>query len=205
MPKSKFYGTGHSLGAYLAQANAVNYNFENTVTYAAPNPNGHFTPDIQARVNKGMYDNKIKNIGHSNDMINRLNFFNTRIGKDVTMVPKYDKFSYKIPFIGEHFIDSYNNFDNKGVSKEANPKVNKKTKSEIAKAKALNEKFDPLLMLESDDDDVGPIKKEKLKKDKDNKVENGRKSKQKESKKVKEDTDSNVKKGKGESSNSGKK
>ncbi len=69
-PNSKVRGAGHSLGAYIAQYNAVKFNFESTTTYAAPNPYGAFSGDIKKQIDEGKYNGKIKNIGHDDDIVN---------------------------------------------------------------------------------------------------------------------------------------
>ena len=49
-PNSKFHSGAHSLGGYLAQYNAVKFNFDSTTTYAAPNPYGAFSGDIKKQM-----------------------------------------------------------------------------------------------------------------------------------------------------------
>ncbi|EJD95946.1 hypothetical protein HMPREF9988_06242 [Staphylococcus epidermidis NIHLM053] len=52
-PNSNFHSGAHSLGGYIAQYNAVKFNFESTTTYAAPNPYGAFSGDIKKQI-KGL-------------------------------------------------------------------------------------------------------------------------------------------------------
>ncbi|WP_342610551.1 hypothetical protein [Staphylococcus hsinchuensis] len=113
-PNSKFYGSGHSLGGYLAQYNGVKYDFENTTTFAAPNPNGAFSADVQKDIDQGVYDDKIKNIGHDFDIVNSLTFFQPRIGKDVKTPYTADDSVSLFPFIKQHLINTYNQFDKEG-------------------------------------------------------------------------------------------
>lgn len=116
-PNSKVRGAGHSLGAYIAQYNAVKFNFESTTTYAAPNPYGAFSGDIKKQIDEGKYNGKIKNIGHDDDIVNRLEFFKPRIGSNIITAPKYGGFLTSLPFVGQHFIGTYNIFDENGKAK----------------------------------------------------------------------------------------
>ena len=136
-PNSKLHGAAHSLGGYLAQYNAVKFNFESTTTFAAPNPYGAFFGDIKNKIDEGKYNGKIKNIGHDDDIVNRLEFFKPRIGSNIITAPKYGGFLTSLPFVGQHFIGTYNIFDENGKAKPM-------SKSEIAvykKARKMSSRF----------------------------------------------------------------
>ncbi|GJF50599.1 lipase [Staphylococcus argenteus] len=117
-PDSEIHPLGHSLGAFLAQYNLIKHNLDNGTTYAAPNVYHSFTGDFKKDIDNGVYDSKIRNIGHFDDPINKLNFFNPRIGKNITAMPHYDGFITALPLIGQHTIESYNDFDADGNVKE---------------------------------------------------------------------------------------
>lgn len=117
-PDSEIHPIGHSLGAFLAQYNLIKHNLANGTTYAAPNVYHSFTGDFKKDIDNGVYDSKIRNIGHFDDPINNLNFFNPRIGKNITSMPHYDGFITDLPFIGQHTLESYNDFDTDGNVKE---------------------------------------------------------------------------------------
>ncbi|MCE7782025.1 lipase family protein [Staphylococcus xylosus] len=206
-PNSKLYAGGHSLGGYLAQYNAIKFNFESTTTFAAPNTYGAFSGDIKKQIDEGKYNGKIKNVGHDDDIVNSLDFFKPRIGSDIITAPKYDGFLTSLPFVGQHFIGTYDNFDKKGSAKEM-------SKGELAAYKKAKKMFNPFNILTTDKDPAGLddtisafIKKlnKKVKADKASKTKKGSKSISKSSKSVKGDSDASAKKGKGGSRGSGKK
>ena len=122
-PNSNFHSGAHSLGGYLAQYNAVKFNFDSTTTYAAPNPYGAFSGDIKKQIDEGKYNGKIKNVGHEEDIVNSLDFFKTRIGSNIITAPKYDGFLTSLPFVGQHFVGTYDSFEKKVMQKKCQ-KVN---------------------------------------------------------------------------------
>ncbi|MEB7743216.1 hypothetical protein NGA95_01445 [Staphylococcus epidermidis] len=122
-PNSKFHSGAHSLGGYLAQYNAVKFNFDSTTTYAAPNPYGAFSGDIKKQIDEGKYNGKIKNVGHEDDIVNSLDFFKPRIGSNIITAPKYDGFLTSLPFVGQHFVGTYDSFEKKVMQKKCQ-KVN---------------------------------------------------------------------------------
>ncbi|HEI7269807.1 TPA: lipase, partial [Staphylococcus aureus] len=63
-------------------------------------------------------DSKIRNIGHFDDPINNFNFFDHPIGENIIVMPHYDGFITALPLIGQHTIESYNDFDADGTVKE---------------------------------------------------------------------------------------
>ena len=206
-PNSKFHSGAHSLGGYLAQYNAVKFNFDSTTTYAAPNPYGAFSGDIKKQIDEGKYNGKIKNVGHEDDIVNSLDFFKPRIGSNIITAPKYDGFLTSLPFVGQHFIGTYDSFDKKGNAKEM-------SKGELAAYKKAKKMFNQFNIFNTDKDPVGVddtisafIKKlnKKAKADKASKTKKGSKSTSKSSKSVKADSDASAKKGHGGSGGSGKK
>ena len=206
-PNSKFHSGAHSLGGYIAQYNAVKFNFESTTTYAAPNPYGAFSGDIKKQIDEGKYNGKIKNVGHEDDIVNSLDFFKPRIGSNIITAPKYDGFLTSLPFVGQHFIGTYDSFDKKGNAKEM-------SKGELAAYKKAKKMFNQFNIFNTDKDPVGLddtisafIKKlnKKAKADKASKTKKGSKSTSKSSKSVKADSDASAKKGHGGSGGSGKK
>ncbi|MGW7807706.1 hypothetical protein ACWEVF_09760 [Staphylococcus xylosus] len=206
-PKSKLHGAAHSLGGYIAQFNAVKFNFESTTTFAAPNPYGAFSGDIKKQIDEGKYNGKIKNIGHDDDIVNRLDFFKPRIGSNIITAPKYGVFLTSLPFVGQHFIGTYDVFDENGNAKEM-------SKGELAAYKKAKKMFNQFNILTTDKDPAGLddtisafIKKlnKKAKADKVSKTKKSSKSTSKLSKSVKGDSDASAKKGKGGSRGSGKK
>ena len=206
-PNSKFHSGAHSLGGYLAQYNAVKFNFDSTTTYAAPNPYGAFSGDIKKQIDEGKYNGKIKNVGHEDDIVNSLDFFKPRIGSNIITAPKYDGFLTSLPFVGQHFIGTYDSFDKKGNAKEM-------SKGELAAYKKAKKMFNQFNIFNTDKDPVGLddtksafIKKlnKKAKADKASKAKKGSKSTSKSSKSVKGDSDASAKKGNGGSGGSGKK
>ena len=122
-PNSNFHSGAHSLGGYLAQYNAVKFNFDSTTTYAAPNPYGAFSGDIKKQIDEGKYNGKIKNVGHEDDIVNSLDFFKPRIGSNIITAPKYDGFLTSLPFVGQHFVGTYDSFEKKVMQKKCQ-KVN---------------------------------------------------------------------------------
>ncbi|PHK48800.1 hypothetical protein, partial [Staphylococcus edaphicus] len=206
-PNSNFYGGAHSLGALIAQYNAVKYDFDKTTTYAAPNPYGALPKEIQSEIDKGKYDGKIKNVGHEDDIVNSLDFLNPRIGSNIITVPSYSGFLTAFPYIGQHFMSTYDVFDKNGNAKEM-------SKSELAAYKKMRKFYDQFNILTTDKDPAGLdetisdfIKKlnKKAKADKASKTKKGSKSTSKSSKNVKGDSDASAKKGNGGSGGSGKK
>ncbi|MBM0801940.1 hypothetical protein H6K86_09080 [Staphylococcus epidermidis] len=206
-PNSNFHSGAHSLGGYIAQYNAVKFNFESTTTYAAPNPYGAFSGDIKKQIDEGKYNGKIKNVGHEDDIVNSLDFFKPRIGSNIITAPKYDGFLTSLPFVGQHFIGTYDSFDKKGNAKEM-------SKGELAAYKKAKKMFNQFNIFNTDKDPVGVddtisafIKKlnKKAKADKASKTKKGSKSTSKSSKSVKADSDASAKKGHGGSGGSGKK
>ncbi|MBM0772927.1 hypothetical protein, partial [Staphylococcus epidermidis] len=206
-PNSNFHSGAHSLGGYIAQYNAVKFNFESTTTYAAPNPYGAFSGDIKKQIDEGKYNGKIKNVGHEDDIVNSLDFFKPRIGSNIITAPKYDGFLTSLPFVGQHFIGTYDSFDKKGNAKEM-------SKGELAAYKKAKKMFNQFNIFNTDKDPVGLddtisafIKKlnKKAKADKASKTKKGSKSTSKSSKSVKADSDASAKKGHGGSGGSGKK
>ncbi|WP_145455895.1 hypothetical protein [Staphylococcus epidermidis] len=206
-PNSNFHSGAHSLGGYIAQYNAVKFNFESTTTYAAPNPYGAFSGDIKKQIDEGKYNGKIKNVGHEADIVNSLDFFKPRIGSNIITAPKYDGFLTSLPFVGQHFIGTYDSFDKKGNAKEM-------SKGELAAYKKAKKMFNQFNIFNTDKDPVGLddtisafIKKlkKKAKADKASKTKKGSKSTNKSSKSVKADSDASAKKGHGGSGGSGKK
>ncbi|MCD8922092.1 hypothetical protein [Staphylococcus epidermidis] len=206
-PNSNFHSGAHSLGGYIAQYNAVKFNFESTTTYAAPNPYGAFSGDIKKQIDEGKYNGKIKNVGHEDDIVNSLDFFKPRIGSNIITAPKYDGFLTSLPFVGQHFIGTYDSFDKKGNAKEM-------SKGELAAYKKAKKMFNQFNIFNTDKDPVGLddtisafIKKlnKKAKADKASKTNKGSKSVSKSSKSVKGYSDASVKKGHGGSDGSGKK
>ena len=206
-PNSNFHSGAHSLGGYLAQYNAVKFNFDSTTTYAAPNPYGAFSGDIKKQIDEGKYNGKIKNVGHEDDIVNSLDFFKPRIGSNIITAPKYDGFLTSLPFVGQHFIGTYDSFDKKGNAKEM-------SKGELAAYKKAKKMFNQFNIFNTDKDPVGLddtksafIKKlnKKAKADKASKTKKGSKSTSKSSKSVKADSDASAKKGNGGSGGSGKK
>ncbi|EHR95899.1 hypothetical protein ACXXHR_05850 [Staphylococcus epidermidis] len=206
-PNSKFHSGAHSLGGYLAQYNAVKFNFDSTTTYAAPNPYGAFSGDIKKQIDEGKYNGKIKNVGHEDDIVNSLDFFKPRIGSNIITAPKYDGFLTSLPFVGQHFIGTYDSFDKKGNAKEM-------SKGELAAYKKAKKMFNQFNIFTTDKDLTGLddtisafIKKlnKKAKADKASKAKKGSKSTSKSSKSVKGDSDASAKKGHGGSGGSGKK
>ena len=206
-PNSNFHSGAHSLGGYLAQYNAVKFNFDSTTTYAAPNPYGAFSGDIKKQIDEGKYNGKIKNVGHEDDIVNSLDFFKPRIGSNIITAPKYDGFLTSLPFVGQHFIGTYDSFDKKGNAKEM-------SKGELAAYKKAKKMFNQFNIFTTDKDPVGLddtksafIKKlnKKAKADKASKAKKGSKSTSKSSKSVKGDSDASAKKGHGGSGGSGKK
>ena len=206
-PNSKFHSGAHSLGGYLAQYNAVKFNFDSTTTYAAPNPYGAFSGDIKKQIDEGKYNGKIKNVGHEDDIVNSLDFFKPRIGSNIITAPKYDGFLTSLPFVGQHFIGTYDSFDKKGNAKEM-------SKGELAAYKKAKKMFNQFNIFTTDKDLTGLddtisafIKKlnKKAKADKASKAKKGSKSTSKSSKSVKGDSDASAKKGNGGSGGSGKK
>ena len=206
-PNSNFHSGAHSLGGYLAQYNAVKFNFDSTTTYAAPNPYGAFSGDIKKQIDEGKYNGKIKNVGHEDDIVNSLDFFKPRIGSNIITAPKYDGFLTSLPFVGQHFIGTYDSFDKKGNAKEM-------SKGELAAYKKAKKMFNQFNIFTTDKDLTGLddtisafIKKlnKKAKADKASKAKKGSKSTSKSSKSVKGDSDASAKKGHGGSGGSGKK
>ena len=206
-PNSNFHSGAHSLGGYLAQYNAVKFNFDSTTTYAAPNPYGAFSGDIKKQIDEGKYNGKIKNVGHEDDIVNSLDFFKPRIGSNIITAPKYDGFLTSLPFVGQHFIGTYDSFDKKGNAKEM-------SKGELAAYKKAKKMFNQFNIFTTDKDLTGLddtksafIKKlnKKAKADKASKTKKGSKSTSKSSKSVKADSDASAKKGNGGSGGSGKK
>ncbi|MFG1662117.1 hypothetical protein [Staphylococcus epidermidis] len=206
-PNSNFHSGAHSLGGYIAQYNAVKFNFDSTTTYAAPNPYGAFSGDIKKQIDEGKYNGKIKNVGHEDDIVNSLDFFKPRIGSNIITAPKYDGFLTSLPFVGQHFIGTYDSFDKKGNAKEM-------SKGELAAYKKAKKMFNQFNIFNTDKDPVGVddtisafIKKlnKKAKADKASKTKKGSKSTSKSSKSVKADSDASAKKGHGGSGGSGKK
>lgn len=206
-PNSNFHSGAHSLGGYIAQYNAVKFNFESTTTYAAPNPYGAFSGDIKKQIDEGKYNGKIKNVGHEDDIVNSLDFFKPRIGSNIITAPKYDGFLTSLPFVGQHFIGTYDSFDKKGNAKEM-------SKGELSAYKKAKKMFNQFNIFNTDKDPVGLddtisafIKKlnKKAKADKASKTKKGSKSTSKSSKSVKADSDASAKKGHGGSGGSGKK
>ena len=206
-PNSNFHSGAHSLGGYIAQYNAVKFNFESTTTYAAPNPYGAFSGDIKKQIDEGKYNGKIKNVGHEDDIVNSLDFFKPRIGSNIITAPKYDGFLTSLPFVGQHFIGTYDSFDKKGNAKEM-------SKGELAAYKKAKKMFNQFNIFNTDKDPVGLddtisafIKKlnKKAKADKASKTKKGSKSTSKSSKSVKADSDASAKKGHGGSGGSSKK
>ncbi|APT16925.1 hypothetical protein [Staphylococcus epidermidis] len=206
-PNSNFHSGAHSLGGYIAQYNAVKFNFESTTTYAAPNPYGAFSGDIKKQIDEGKYNGKIKNVGHEDDIVNSLDFFKPRIGSNIITAPKYDGFLTSLPFVGQHFIGTYDSFDKKGNAKEM-------SKGELAAYKKAKKMFNQFNIFNTDKDPVvlddtisAFIKKlnKKAKADKASKTKKGSKSTSKSSKSVKADSDASAKKGHGGSGGSGKK
>ena len=206
-PNSNFHSGAHSLGGYIAQYNAVKFNFESTTTYAAPNPYGAFSGDIKKQIDEGKYNGKIKNVGHEDDIVNSLDFFKPRIGSNIITAPKYYGFLTSLPFVGQHFIGTYDSFDKKGNAKEM-------SKGELAAYKKAKKMFNQFNIFNTDKDPVvlddtisAFIKKlnKKAKADKASKTKKGSKSTSKSSKSVKADSDASAKKGHGGSGGSGKK
>ncbi|HCZ2642596.1 TPA: lipase, partial [Staphylococcus aureus] len=117
-PDSEIHPLGHSLGAFLAQYNLIKHNLDNGTTFAAPNVYHSFTGDFKKDIDNGVYDSKIRNIGHFNDPINNFNFFDHPIGENITVMPHYDGFITALPLIGQHTLESYNDFDADGTVKE---------------------------------------------------------------------------------------
>ncbi|AFH70042.1 hypothetical protein W441_00637 [Staphylococcus aureus VET0114R] len=68
-PDSEIHPIGHSLGAFLAQYNLIKHNLDNGTTFAAPNLYHSFTGDFKKEIDNGVYDSKIRNIGHFDDPI----------------------------------------------------------------------------------------------------------------------------------------
>ncbi|HDA4255527.1 TPA: lipase [Staphylococcus aureus] len=117
-PDSEIHPLGHSLGAFLAQYNLIKHNLDNGTTFAAPNVYHSFTGDFKKDIDNGVYDSKIRNIGHFDDPINNFNFFDHPIGENIIVMPHYDGFITALPLIGQHTIESYNDFDADGTVKE---------------------------------------------------------------------------------------
>ena len=206
-PNSKFHGGAHSLGAFIAQYNAVKYGFDQTTTYAAPNPYGAFPDEIQNEIDKGKYKGKIKNVGHYDDAVNNLDFLNPRIGSNIVTAPNYNNFLTTFPYIGQHFLSTYDVFDENGNAKEM-------SKSELDVINKIHKLYNQFNILSTDKDPAGLdemisdfIKKlnKKAKADKASKTKNSTKSTSKSSKSVKDESNASVKKGHGGSGGSGKK
>ncbi|PHK49334.1 hypothetical protein, partial [Staphylococcus edaphicus] len=206
-PNSKLYGGGHSLGGYLAQYNAVKFDFENTTTFAAPNSYGAFSGNVKKGISEGRYNGRIKNVGHDDDIVNSLDFLNPKIGSNIIQAPKYDGFLTALPFVGQHFIGTYDDFDKNGNAK-------KMSKIELASYKKTKKILNQFKLFSNDKDPAGLddtisafIKKlnKKAKADKASKTKKGSKSTSKSSKSVKGDSDASAKKGNGGSGGSGKK
>lgn len=70
-PDSEIHPIGHSLGAFLAQYNLIKHNLDNGTTFAAPNLYHSFTGDFKKEIDNGVYDSKIRNIGHFPTFYNR--------------------------------------------------------------------------------------------------------------------------------------
>ncbi|MBO8786197.1 lipase, partial [Staphylococcus aureus] len=87
------------------------HNLDNGTTFAAPNVYHSFTGDFKKDIDNGVYDSKIRNIGHFDDPINNFNFFDHPIGENIIVMPHYDGFITALPLIGQHTIESYNDFD----------------------------------------------------------------------------------------------
>ncbi|WP_218084441.1 hypothetical protein [Staphylococcus epidermidis] len=206
-PNSKFHSGAHSLGGYLAQYNAVKFNFDSTTTYAAPNPYGAFSGDIKKQIDEGKYNGKIKNVGHEDDIVNSLDFFKPRIGSNIITAPKYDGFLTSLPFVGQHFIGTYDSFDKKGNAKEMSKNAVKKYKEMRVKLHLglpFAIEYGPILAKGMINSFIKSLK-EKIKADKASKTKKGSKSTSKSSKSVKADSDASAKKGHGGSGGSGKK
>ncbi|MDU1765811.1 MAG: hypothetical protein E6793_07145 [Staphylococcus epidermidis] len=206
-PNSKFHSGAHSLGGYLAQYNAVKFNFDSTTTYAAPNPYGAFSGDIKKQIDEGKYNGKIKNVGHEDDIVNSLDFFKPRIGSNIITAPKYDGFLTSLPFVGQHFIGTYDSFDKKGNAKEMSKNAVKKYKEMRVKLHLglpFAIEYGPILAKGMINSFIKSLK-EKIKADKASKTKKGSKSTNKSSKSVKADSDASAKKGHGGSGGSGKK
>ncbi|MCG2423382.1 hypothetical protein K4R73_02965 [Staphylococcus epidermidis] len=206
-PNSKFHSGAHSLGGYLAQYNAVKFNFDSTTTYAAPNPYGAFSGDIKKQIDEGKYNGKIKNVGHEDDIVNSLDFFKPRIGSNIITAPKYDGFLTSLPFVGQHFIGTYDSFDKKGNAKEMSKNAVKKYKEMRVKlylGLPFAIEYGPILAKGMINSFIKSLK-EKIKADKASKTKKGSKSTNKSSKSVKADSDASAKKGHGGSGGSGKK
>ena len=206
-PNSNFHSGAHSLGGYIAQYNAVKFNFESTTTYAAPNPYGAFSGDIKKQIDEGKYNGKIKNVGHEDDIVNSLDFFKPRIGSNIITAPKYDGFLTSLPFVGQHFIGTYDSFDKKGNAKEMSKNAVKKYKEMRVKLHLglpFAIEYGPILAKGMINSFIKSLK-EKIKADKASKTKKGSKSTNKSSKSVKADSDASAKKGHGGSGGSGKK
>ncbi|MGV9937839.1 hypothetical protein ACWDY4_46515 [Streptomyces olivaceoviridis] len=205
-PNSNFHSGAHSLGGYIAQYNAVKFNFESTTTYAAPNAYGAFSDEIQSEIDKGKYDGKIKNVGHYDDAINNLTFFKPRIGSNVIVPPKYGGFLSRMPFIGQHFMGTYNDFDKDGNVKGMSDNDLKKYEERRMKfylGLPFAIEFGPIFAKGMITSFIKLLKK--IKADKASKTKKGSKSTSKSSKSVKGYSDASVKKGHGGSDGSGKK
>ena len=206
-PNSEIHGNAHSLGAIMAQINTVNGNMDGATTFAGPNTNGTYPSDVQKDINDGKYDKKIKNIGHADDVVNRLTFFKPRIGTNVTVPPKYDGFLSRMPLIGQHFMGTYDDFDKDGNAKgmsENDVKKYKEMRMKLYLGLPFAIEYGPIFAKGMINSFIKSLK-EKIKADKASKTKKGSKSTSKSSKSVKGDSDASAKKGNGGSGGSGKK
>lgn len=77
-----------------------------------------------------------------------MDFFKPRIGSNIITAPKYDGFLTSLPFVGQHFIGTYDSFDKKGNAKEM-------SKGELAAYKKAKKMFNQFNIFTTDKDLTG--------------------------------------------------